>query len=130
METFDFDKTSEGHSLLITDIRFQPNSTIFATSSFDKTVKIWDAARVSFSLSLLSESSFTTNFCLILQNFFGGFTKFFFSFPFSSPLFSYIFFLYKETVKTLPEYGYLCSYSTLTSCNWMKILYETPTDSF
>lgn len=91
METFDFDKTSEGHSLLITDIRFQPNSTIFATSSFDKTVKIWDAARVSFSLSLLSESSFTTNFCLIVQNFFGGFTKFFVSFPFSSPLFSYIF---------------------------------------
>lgn len=92
METFDFDKTSEGHSLLITDIRFQPNSTIFATSSFDKTVKIWDAARVSFSLSLLSESSFTTNFCLIVQDFFGGFTKFFFfPFPFSSPLFSYIF---------------------------------------
>ncbi|ONI10470.1 hypothetical protein PRUPE_4G049300 [Prunus persica] len=53
METFDFDKTSEGHSLLITDIRFQPNSTIFATSSFDKTVKIWDAARSSKSLSKL-----------------------------------------------------------------------------
>lgn len=48
METFDFVKTSEGHSLLITDVRFQPNSTVFATSSFDKTVKIWDASNVSF----------------------------------------------------------------------------------
>ncbi|KAH0707125.1 hypothetical protein KY289_012201 [Solanum tuberosum] len=34
----------EGHSQDITDIRFRPNSTMFATSSLDKTVKIWDAA--------------------------------------------------------------------------------------
>ncbi|KAK4439956.1 Transcriptional corepressor LEUNIG [Sesamum alatum] len=33
-----------GHSQLITDIRFKPNSNIFATSSFDRSVKIWDAA--------------------------------------------------------------------------------------
>lgn len=58
METFDVVKTSEEHSHLITDVRFKPNSTIFATSSFDRTVKIWDAVRVSFSLS--SWSSFTT----------------------------------------------------------------------
>ncbi|KAM1792997.1 hypothetical protein ACFX12_036794 [Malus domestica] len=53
METFDFVKTSEGHSLLITDVRFQPSSTVFATSSFDKTVKIWDASNSSKSLSQL-----------------------------------------------------------------------------
>ncbi|KAK4727985.1 hypothetical protein R3W88_032902 [Solanum pinnatisectum] len=34
----------EGHIQDITDIRFKPNSTMFATSSLDKTVKIWDAA--------------------------------------------------------------------------------------
>ncbi|KAL3522293.1 hypothetical protein ACH5RR_015127 [Cinchona calisaya] len=34
----------EGHSNIITDVRFRPNSTVFATSSFDKTVQIWDAS--------------------------------------------------------------------------------------
>ncbi|KAK9906940.1 hypothetical protein M0R45_002557 [Rubus argutus] len=53
METFDVVKTSEEHSHLITDVRFKPNSTIFATSSFDRTVKIWDAARPSKSISKL-----------------------------------------------------------------------------
>lgn len=51
METFDSVYTSEAHKLLITDVRFKPSSTIFATSSFDKTVKVWDAARVSRYLS-------------------------------------------------------------------------------
>ncbi|XP_048337349.2 transcriptional corepressor LEUNIG isoform X2 [Ziziphus jujuba] len=50
VETFDFVNTSEEHSLLITDVRFGPSSSIFATSSFDRTVKIWDAARPSKSL--------------------------------------------------------------------------------
>ncbi|KAK9047776.1 hypothetical protein V6N11_053610 [Hibiscus sabdariffa] len=50
METLDFVRTSEGHSLLITDVRFRPNSTIFATSSFDKTVQIWDSTKPSKSL--------------------------------------------------------------------------------
>ncbi|XP_039004637.1 transcriptional corepressor LEUNIG_HOMOLOG-like [Hibiscus syriacus] len=50
METLDFVKTSEDHSLLITDVRFRPCSTIFATSSFDKTVQIWDSAKPSKSL--------------------------------------------------------------------------------
>ncbi|KAJ7968579.1 Transcriptional corepressor LEUNIG-like protein [Quillaja saponaria] len=45
METFDFVTTSEDHSLLITDVRFRPSSTVFATSSFDRTVNIWDSAR-------------------------------------------------------------------------------------
>ncbi|KAI4296766.1 hypothetical protein L6164_036692 [Bauhinia variegata] len=50
METFDCVSTSEAHSLLITDVRFRPGSTIFATSSFDRTVKIWDAAKPNKSL--------------------------------------------------------------------------------
>ncbi|XP_028777477.1 uncharacterized protein LOC114734116 [Neltuma alba] len=50
METFDCVSTSESHSLLITDVRFRPGSTIFATSSADKTVKIWDAAKPNKSL--------------------------------------------------------------------------------
>lgn len=54
MENFDSFKSSEGHDHLITDIRFRPNTNIFATSSFDKTVKIWDAARPNKSLFQLS----------------------------------------------------------------------------
>ncbi|KAG4199654.1 hypothetical protein ERO13_A05G160900v2 [Gossypium hirsutum] len=50
METLDFVRTAEGHSLLITDVRFRPSSTIFATSSFDKTVQLWDSAKPSKSL--------------------------------------------------------------------------------
>ena len=51
METFGSVDTAEGHSHLITDVRFRPSSTIFATSSFDSTVKVWDAASVSFFLA-------------------------------------------------------------------------------
>ncbi|KAA3489123.1 transcriptional corepressor LEUNIG-like isoform X1 [Gossypium australe] len=50
METLDFVRTAEGHSLLITDVRFRPSSTIFATSSFDKTVQLWDSTKPSKSL--------------------------------------------------------------------------------
>ncbi|XP_060192874.1 transcriptional corepressor LEUNIG_HOMOLOG-like [Lycium barbarum] len=39
--------SEEGHTHHITDIRFRPNSTVFATSSFDRTVNIWDAAKPS-----------------------------------------------------------------------------------
>ncbi|KAK6269070.1 hypothetical protein QUC31_013230 [Theobroma cacao] len=53
METLDFVRTSEGHSHLITEVRFRPSSTIFATSSFDKTVKIWDSTKPSKSLCKL-----------------------------------------------------------------------------
>ncbi|KAF5473073.1 hypothetical protein F2P56_009716 [Juglans regia] len=45
METYGSVSTSEGHTHLITDLRFRPSSTLFATSSLDKTVTIWDAAR-------------------------------------------------------------------------------------
>ncbi|XP_071930480.1 uncharacterized protein [Coffea arabica] len=44
METLSVD-VMEGHSDLITDIRFRPNSTVFATSSFDKSLQIWDASK-------------------------------------------------------------------------------------
>ncbi|KAI3456250.1 hypothetical protein Pfo_012913 [Paulownia fortunei] len=40
----------QGHSQLITDIRFKPDSDIFATSSFDRSVKLWDAANRGRSL--------------------------------------------------------------------------------
>ncbi|XP_057462326.1 transcriptional corepressor LEUNIG-like [Actinidia eriantha] len=42
-KTFDNVYTGEEHSRLITDVRFKLNSSVFATSSFDKTVQIWDA---------------------------------------------------------------------------------------
>ncbi|XP_059440145.1 transcriptional corepressor LEUNIG-like isoform X2 [Corylus avellana] len=53
LETFSSINTSEEHSLLVSDVRFRPCSTIFATSSFDRTVKIWDAATPSVSLCKL-----------------------------------------------------------------------------
>ncbi|XP_070051670.1 transcriptional corepressor LEUNIG_HOMOLOG-like isoform X2 [Nicotiana tomentosiformis] len=40
-------KCGEGHAHLITDIRFRPNSMMFASSSFDRTVMLWDAAKPS-----------------------------------------------------------------------------------
>jgi len=53
METLQTESTPEEHTLIITDVRFRPNSTQLATSSFDTTVRLWDAAEVnSLSLSL------------------------------------------------------------------------------
>ncbi|XP_057470750.1 transcriptional corepressor LEUNIG_HOMOLOG-like [Actinidia eriantha] len=49
-KTFDNVYTGEEHSRLITDVRFKLNSRIFATSSFDKTVQIWDANKPSKSV--------------------------------------------------------------------------------
>ncbi|KAM7268557.1 hypothetical protein ACFE04_010723 [Oxalis oulophora] len=48
-KSFDFFRSIEGHYLLITDVGFNLNSTIFATSSFDRTVKIWDYTKVANS---------------------------------------------------------------------------------
>lgn len=39
----------EEHSLIITDVRFAATSNRLATSSFDKTVRVWDADSVSLS---------------------------------------------------------------------------------
>ncbi|XP_059596258.1 transcriptional corepressor LEUNIG_HOMOLOG isoform X4 [Vitis vinifera] len=50
METYDYVCTTEEHSLLITDVRFKPNSALFATSSFDRSVQIWDADKPSNAL--------------------------------------------------------------------------------
>ncbi|XP_061371445.1 transcriptional corepressor LEUNIG_HOMOLOG isoform X2 [Gastrolobium bilobum] len=44
METRDHVTTSSASSHYITDVRFKPGSTIFATSSLEANVKIWDAA--------------------------------------------------------------------------------------
>ncbi|KAK2436661.1 transcriptional corepressor LEUNIG [Trifolium repens] len=43
IETRHFVTMSEGHSFSILEVRFKPGSTIFATSSADTTVKVWDA---------------------------------------------------------------------------------------
>ncbi|VAI62848.1 unnamed protein product [Triticum turgidum subsp. durum] len=49
METFQTQYLPEEHSLIITDVRFRPNSTQLATSSFDRTVKLWNIADPAFS---------------------------------------------------------------------------------
>ncbi|KAL2474032.1 transcriptional corepressor LEUNIG-like [Forsythia ovata] len=43
----------KAHSHLISDIRFKPNSTVFATSSFDRSVQVWDAVKPTKSNSRL-----------------------------------------------------------------------------
>ncbi|KAF5739745.1 hypothetical protein HS088_TW12G00955 [Tripterygium wilfordii] len=40
----------EEHSALITDVRFSPSMPWLATSSFDKTVRLWDAGNPGYSL--------------------------------------------------------------------------------
>ncbi|CAN6442091.1 unnamed protein product [Victoria cruziana] len=40
----------EEHSQLITDVRFSPSIPRLATSSFDKTVRVWDADKPTYSL--------------------------------------------------------------------------------
>ncbi|KAJ4969292.1 hypothetical protein NE237_015993 [Protea cynaroides] len=50
MDTLQTESTPEEHTLIITDIRFRPNSTQLATSSFDRTVRLWNAAEPSYSL--------------------------------------------------------------------------------
>jgi hypothetical protein len=46
-ETLKQKATLEDHSLLITDVRFSPSGPCLATSSFDKTVRVWDVDNVS-----------------------------------------------------------------------------------
>jgi WD40 repeat protein len=53
--------TLEEHSMLITDVRFSPSMTRLATSSFDKTVRVWDADNVYTYLFLII-GSLTTIF--------------------------------------------------------------------
>lgn len=49
MDTLQTETTPEEHQYLITDVRFRPNSTQLATASFDKSVRLWDAANVMIS---------------------------------------------------------------------------------
>ncbi|XP_052198376.1 transcriptional corepressor LEUNIG-like [Diospyros lotus] len=42
--------TLEEHSALVTDVRFSPSMQCLATSSFDKTVRVWDADNPGYSL--------------------------------------------------------------------------------
>ncbi|KAK3010234.1 hypothetical protein RJ639_010806 [Escallonia herrerae] len=52
-DDFEVVTSGEGHTSIITDLRFKPKSSIFATSSFDRTVQIWDATRPIRSLLTL-----------------------------------------------------------------------------
>nr|CAB3476049.1 unnamed protein product [Digitaria exilis] len=49
-ETLTQKSTFEEHSLLITDVRFSPNTPRLATSSFDKTVRVWDLDNQGYSI--------------------------------------------------------------------------------
>ncbi|WRX33310.1 WD40 repeat - like 10 [Theobroma cacao] len=49
-ETLKPKSTLEEHSSLITDVRFSPSMSRLATSSFDKTVRVWDADSPGYSL--------------------------------------------------------------------------------
>ncbi|XP_073040609.1 transcriptional corepressor LEUNIG_HOMOLOG [Primulina eburnea] len=51
MDTLHTESTPEEHQHLITDVRFRPNSTQLATASFDKSVRLWDAANPSYCLN-------------------------------------------------------------------------------
>lgn len=63
METLQTETTPEEHTLIISDVRFRPNSTQLATSSFDATIRLWDAAQVGYSVNFTSARS---NFCDML----------------------------------------------------------------
>lgn len=50
-ESFMMKSALEEHSQWITDVRFSPNASRLATSSADKTVRVWDADNVSVTIS-------------------------------------------------------------------------------
>ncbi|XP_072969042.1 transcriptional corepressor LEUNIG_HOMOLOG-like isoform X1 [Typha angustifolia] len=50
MDNLRTESTPEEHADIITDIRFRRNSTQLATSSFDTTVKLWNAAEPAYCL--------------------------------------------------------------------------------
>ncbi|KAL2346765.1 hypothetical protein Fmac_000765 [Flemingia macrophylla] len=49
--------TLEGHSSLITDVRFSPSMVHLATSSFDKTIRIWDVENPVYSYRIFTGHS-------------------------------------------------------------------------
>ncbi|XP_052109167.1 transcriptional corepressor LEUNIG_HOMOLOG [Arachis duranensis] len=48
MDTLQTESTPEEHKLVISDVRFRPNSSQLATASIDKSVRLWDAANPSY----------------------------------------------------------------------------------
>ncbi|KAG8658437.1 transcriptional corepressor LEUNIG_HOMOLOG isoform X1 [Manihot esculenta] len=50
METLQTECMPEEHNHIITDVRFRPNTTQLATSSFDTSVRLWDAVEPRYSL--------------------------------------------------------------------------------
>ncbi|GJN37473.1 hypothetical protein PR202_gb26432 [Eleusine coracana subsp. coracana] len=50
LEAFETQYTAEEHRLVIADVSFRPKSTQLATSSFDRTIKLWNTADPKFSL--------------------------------------------------------------------------------
>ncbi|XP_013656292.2 transcriptional corepressor LEUNIG [Brassica napus] len=54
--------TLEEHTAMITDVRFSPSLPRLATSSFDKTVRVWDADNKGYSLrTFMGHSSMVTS---------------------------------------------------------------------
>jgi WD40 repeat protein len=53
--------TLEEHTSLITDVRFSPSMPRLATSSSDKTVRVWDADNVSMIFFLNDSQFFAAN---------------------------------------------------------------------
>ncbi|XVF72179.1 hypothetical protein PTKIN_Ptkin12aG0099300 [Pterospermum kingtungense] len=54
MDTLQTESTPEEHNMVITDIRFRPNSSQLATASVDKSVRLWDAANPSYCVQAYS----------------------------------------------------------------------------
>ncbi|XP_061366985.1 transcriptional corepressor LEUNIG_HOMOLOG-like isoform X3 [Gastrolobium bilobum] len=57
MDTLQTESTPEEHKSAISDVRFRPNSSQFATASFDKSVRLWDAANPSYCVQEYSGHS-------------------------------------------------------------------------
>ena len=62
--------TLEEHTSLITDVRFSPSMSRLATSSFDKTVRVWDADNVSMIFFLYDSQFYAANSCFFFFSFF------------------------------------------------------------
>lgn len=57
-ESFDLKSTLEEHTQSITDVRFSPSMSRVATSSADKTVRVWDVDNVSQYFHLSNKNQF------------------------------------------------------------------------
>lgn len=57
MDSLRTETTPEDHKLVITDVRFRPNSSQLATASCDKSVRLWDAANPTYCVQEYSGHS-------------------------------------------------------------------------